>query len=57
MSSQSSLESMSSMGEPTPTSVYWKDDNVKDESAPDPRTVQFRPGRKPGIHLGRPSRY
>jgi hypothetical protein len=24
---------------------------------PDPRTVQFRPGRKPGIHLGRPSRY
>jgi hypothetical protein len=26
------------MGEPTPTSVYWKDDNVKDEGAPDPRT-------------------
>jgi hypothetical protein len=25
---------MSSMGEPTPTSVYWKDDNVKDEGAP-----------------------
>ena len=47
----------SSMGEPTPTSVYWKDDNVKDEGAPDPRTVQFRPGRKPGIHLGRLSRY
>ena len=54
---QSSLESMSSMGEPTPTSVYWKDDNVKDEGAPDPRTVQFRPGRKPGIHLGRLSWY
>jgi hypothetical protein len=33
------------------------DDNVKDEGAPDPRTVQFRPGRKPGIHLGRLSRY
>jgi hypothetical protein len=41
----------------TPTSVYWKDDNVKYEGAPDPRTVQFRPGRKPGIHLGRLSRY
>ena len=43
------------MGETTPTgtSVYWKDDNVKDEGAPDPRTVQFRPGRK----LGRLSRY
>jgi hypothetical protein len=39
------------MGESTPTSVCWKDDNVKDEGAPDPRTVQFRPGRKPGIHL------
>jgi hypothetical protein len=52
LSSWSSLENMSSMGEPTPTSVYWKDDNVKDEGAPDPRTVQFRPGRKPGIHLG-----
>ena len=48
---------MSSMGEPTPTSVYWKDDNVKDEGAPYPRTVQFRPGRKPGIHLGRLSLY
>jgi hypothetical protein len=45
------------MDEPTPTSVYWKDDNVKDEGAPVPRTVQFRPGRKPGIHLGRQSRY
>jgi hypothetical protein len=55
-SSQSSLENMSSMGEPTATSVYWKDDNVKDEGAPDPRTVQFRPGRKPGIHLGRLSK-
>ena len=54
---QSSLETTSSMGEPTPTSVYWKDDNVKDEGAPDPRPVQFRPGRKPGIHLGRLSRY
>ena len=47
------------MGEPTPTctSVYWKDDNVKDEGAPDPKTGQFRPGRKPGIHLGRLSQY
>jgi hypothetical protein len=45
------------MGEPTPSSVYWKDDYVKDEGAPDPRTIQFRPGRKPGIHLGRLSRY
>jgi hypothetical protein len=26
---------------------------LKDEGAPDSRTVQFRPGRKPGIHLGR----
>jgi hypothetical protein len=34
-----------------------KDDNVKDEGAPDPRTVQFRPGRKPGLHLGRQSQY
>ena len=48
---------MSSMGEPTPSSVYWKDDNVKDEGAPDPRIVHFRPGRKPGIHLGRLSLY
>jgi hypothetical protein len=45
------------MGEPTPSSVYWKDDNVKDEGAPDPRIVHFRPGTKPGIHLGRLSLY
>jgi hypothetical protein len=45
------------MGESTPTSVYWKDDNVKDEGAPDPMNVQFRPERKPGIHLGRLSWY
>ena len=54
---QSSLESMSSMCEPTPTSVCWKDDNVKDEGAPGPSTAQCKPGRKPGIHLGRQSRY
>ena len=30
---------------------------VKDEGAPDTRTAQFRPGIKPGIHLGRLSRY
>ena len=45
------------MGEPTPTSVYWKDDNVKDEGAPYTSTAQFRPGIKPWIHLGRLSQY
>ena len=45
------------MGEATPTSVFWKVDHVKDLGAPDPRTAQFIPVRKPGIHLGRLSRY
>jgi hypothetical protein len=34
------------MGEPTLTSVYWKDDNVKDEGAPDPRTSTVQTRKK-----------
>ncbi|XP_062609518.1 piggyBac transposable element-derived protein 4-like [Saccostrea cucullata] len=37
--------------------MHWRDANVEDTGAPDPRTVAFHPERQPGIQLGRLLRY
>ncbi|XP_052097407.1 uncharacterized protein LOC127732403 isoform X3 [Mytilus californianus] len=57
ISSQSSIESGSSSCTTNSTRIYWKDENSNDDGAPDPRTVQFKPSRKPGIQFGRLSRH
>ncbi|VDH93637.1 Hypothetical predicted protein [Mytilus galloprovincialis] len=57
ISSQSSVESSSSSCTLNSTRIYWKDENSNDDGAPDPRTVQFKPNKKPGIQFGRLSRH
>ncbi|XP_056014352.1 piggyBac transposable element-derived protein 4-like [Ostrea edulis] len=57
------LESQSSVGSSqlssasedplTNPDMHWKDANVDDTGAPDPRTVAFHPERQPGIQMGR----
>ncbi|XP_061170343.1 uncharacterized protein LOC133179656 [Saccostrea echinata] len=37
--------------------MNWKDQDVEDTGAPDPRTTSFHPAREPGVQLGRLLRF
>ncbi|XP_052076485.1 piggyBac transposable element-derived protein 4-like [Mytilus californianus] len=48
-SSQDSSQSL--YGDTLAKSVYWKDENTFDDSAPDPRTKAFKPEKPPGFQF------
>ncbi|CAC5357676.1 unnamed protein product [Mytilus coruscus] len=50
-SSSSQDSSQSLYGDTLAKSVYWKDENTLDDSAPDPRTKTFKPEKPPGFQF------